>query len=104
MINKSISLKYEPSSEQFTSQQQMDAKKCVQMCQKRFRKDGLATVTPNNYLTEMCSSSEAGSHLRRIDFVYDSPLGLRVIAKKRFHPPNPGSEHRWDRTRNIPTS
>jgi hypothetical protein len=29
---------------QFTSQQQMDAKKCVQMCQKRFRKDALASV------------------------------------------------------------
>mmetsp|Transcript_8746 Transcript_8746/g.20339 ORF Transcript_8746/g.20339 Transcript_8746/m.20339 type:complete len:377 (-) Transcript_8746:959-2089(-) len=28
----------------FTSQQQMDAKKCVQMCQKRFRKDALATL------------------------------------------------------------
>jgi len=31
----------------------------------------------------MCSGSEAGSHLRRMDFVYHSPLGLRVIKKKK---------------------
>jgi len=31
---------------------------------------------------EMCSGSEAGSHLRLIDFVYHSTLGLRVITKK----------------------
>ena len=37
----------------------------------------------NNYLTEMCSGSEAGSYLRRIDFVYHSTLGLRVIKKRR---------------------
>ena len=36
----------------------------------------------NNYFTEMCSGSEAGSYLRRIDFVYHSTLGLRVIKKK----------------------
>ena len=36
----------------------------------------------NNYLTEMCSGSEAGSYLRLIDFVYHSTLGLRVIKKK----------------------
>ena len=36
-----------------------------------------------NYLTEMCSGSEAGSYLRRIDFVYHSTLGLRVIKKKK---------------------
>ena len=29
----------------------------------------------------MCSGSEAGSHLRRIDFVYHSTLGVRVIQK-----------------------
>ena len=28
-------------------------------------------------------SSEAGSYLRRIDFVYHSTLGLRVIKKKK---------------------
>ena len=31
----------------------------------------------------MCSSSEAGSYLRLIDFVYHSTLGLRVITKRR---------------------
>jgi len=36
----------------------------------------------NNYFTEMCSGFEAGSYLRRIDFVYHSTLGLRVIIKK----------------------
>ena len=36
----------------------------------------------NNYYTEMCSGSEAGSYLRRIDFVYHSTPGLRVIKKK----------------------
>ena len=33
---------------------------------------------------EMCSGAEAGSYLRLIDFVYHSPLGLRVIKKKRL--------------------
>jgi len=37
----------------------------------------------NNYFTEMCSGSEVGSYLRRIDFVYHSTLGLRVIKKKK---------------------
>ena len=37
----------------------------------------------NNFFTEMCSGSEAGSYLRRIDFVYHSTLGLRVIKKKQ---------------------
>jgi len=36
----------------------------------------------NNYFTEMCSGSEAGSYLRLIDFVYHSTLGLRVIKKE----------------------
>ena len=31
----------------------------------------------------MCSSSEAGSYLRLVDFVYHSTLGLRVIRKKK---------------------
>ena len=31
----------------------------------------------------MCSGSEVGSYLRRIDFVYHSTLGLRVIKKKK---------------------
>jgi len=35
----------------------------------------------------MCSGSEAGSYLRRIDFVYHTTLGLRVIKKKKAEPP-----------------
>ena len=31
----------------------------------------------------MCSSSEAGSYSRLIDFVYHSTLSLRVIKKRR---------------------
>ena len=31
----------------------------------------------------MCSGSEACSYLKRIDFVYHSTLGLRVIKKKK---------------------
>jgi len=37
----------------------------------------------NNYFTEMCSGSEAGSYLRLIDFVYHSTLSSRVIKKKK---------------------
>ena len=37
----------------------------------------------NNYFTEMCSGSEAGSYLRLVYFVYHSTLGLRVIKKKK---------------------
>ena len=36
----------------------------------------------NNYFTEMCSGSEAGSYLRLIDFVCHPTRGLRVIKKK----------------------
>ena len=36
----------------------------------------------NSCFTEMCSCYEAGSYLRRIDFVYHSASGLRVIKKK----------------------
>jgi len=43
----------------------------------------MSTWLENNHVTEMCSSSEAGSYLRLIDFVYHSTLGLRVIKKKR---------------------
>ena len=32
--------------------------------------------------TPLKEGSEAGSYLRRIDFVYHSTLGLRVIKKK----------------------
>jgi len=37
----------------------------------------------DNYYTEMRSSSEAGSYVRLIDFVYHSTLGLIVIKKKK---------------------
>ena len=37
----------------------------------------------NNYFTEMCSGSEAGSYVRLIDFVYHSTIGLRVIKKQK---------------------
>jgi len=37
----------------------------------------------NNYITEMCSGSDAGSYLSLIDFVYHSTLGLRVIKKEK---------------------
>ena len=44
----------------------------------------LTVIQPeNNYFTEMCSGSEAGSYLRLMDFVYHSTLGVRVIRKKR---------------------
>ena len=36
----------------------------------------------------MCSGFEAGSHLRLIDFVYHSALGLRVIKKKKQFVPS----------------
>ena len=37
----------------------------------------------NEYFTEMCSGSEAGSHLRLIDCVYHSTLGWTVMNKKK---------------------
>jgi len=37
----------------------------------------------NNFFTEMCSGSEAGSYLRLIDFVYHSTLGLGVMKKQQ---------------------
>ena len=46
----------------------------------------VASQTKNNYVTEICSGSEAGSYLRLIDFVYHSTLGLRVIKKKKKAP------------------
>ena len=36
-----------------------------------------------DYFTEMCSGSEAGTYSRLIDLVYHPTLGLRVIKKKR---------------------
>ena len=43
----------------------------------------VGTEFENNYSREMCSGSEAGSDLRLIDFVCHSPLGVRVIKKKK---------------------
>ena len=53
----------------------------------------------NNYFTEMCSGSEAGSYFRLIDFVYHSTPGLRVIKKKRHARGHPGEPppHRQER-------
>jgi len=45
------------------------------------------TGPENNYVTEMCSGSEAGSYLRLTDFVYHSTLGSRVIKKKEEENP-----------------
>jgi len=42
----------------------------------------LPPCVENNYFTELCSGSEAGSYSRLIDFVYHSTLGVRVIKKK----------------------
>jgi hypothetical protein len=38
----------------------------------------------NNYFTEMCSGSEAGSYFRLIDFVFHSTLGLRAKKKREL--------------------
>jgi len=45
--------------------------------------DRYSSQFENNYFTEMCSGSEAGSYVRLADFLYHSTLGLRVIKKKR---------------------
>ena len=47
------------------------------------RTDRYSSQFENNYFTQMCSGSEAGSYLRRKHFVYHSTLGWRVIKKKR---------------------
>jgi len=36
----------------------------------------------SGFRVQMCSGSEAVSYLRRIDFVYHSTLGLRVIKRE----------------------
>ena len=46
-------------------------------------RDAKWTVSENNYFTEMCSGSEAGSYLRLTDFVYHLTLGLKVIKQKK---------------------
>ena len=55
----------------------------VVLCCKSRSTAVLCSQFENNYFTEMCSGSEAGSYLRLIDFVYHSTLGLRVIKKKK---------------------
>ena len=51
---------------------------------RRQRRTGLLnTQFENNYFTEMCSGSEAGSYLRLIDFVCHSAPGLRVMKKQK---------------------
>ena len=47
--------------------------------------DRYSSQFENNYFTEMCSGSEAGSYSRHIDFFYHPTLGLRVIMKKKRH-------------------
>ena len=49
----------------------------------------------NNYFTEMCSGSKAGSYVRLIDFVYYSALVLRGIKriKRRRQFRSPSSLH-----------
>jgi len=51
----------------------------------------------------MRSGSEAGSYLRRIDFVYHSTLGLRVIQKKRRNPTPDLHHSRRNPTPELPT-
>ena len=43
----------------------------------------IVALVRSDYSTEMCSGSEAGVYFRRIDFVFHSTLGLRIIKKKR---------------------
>jgi len=44
---------------------------------------GPVLLRQSGTFTEICSGSEAGSHLRLINCVYHSTLGLRVIKKKK---------------------
>jgi len=53
------------------------------------RRSNTSSTLPRSH-PEMCSGSEEGSYLRRIDFVYHSTLGLRVI-KKRSEGSRPGT-------------
>ena len=49
-------------------------------------------IFENNYFTELCSGSDAGSYLRLINCVYHSTLGLRVIKKKYLFEVSIGGE------------
>ena len=44
---------------------------------------GRGSQSENNYFTEMCSESKAGSYLRLTDFVCHSILGSRVLKEKK---------------------
>ena len=59
-----------------------DANECAQYATKCVH-DAPMTPAVSVRASEMCSGSEAVSYLRRIDFVYHSTLGLRVIKKRR---------------------
>jgi len=72
---ESMSLKYEPASEPSLTR---SSPPCTDRC---------SSQSESNYFTEMCSGSEAGSYVRRGDFVHHSTLGLRVIKKKRRSSP-----------------
>ena len=45
--------------------------------------DRYSSQFENNYFTETCSGSEAGSYLRLVDFECHSTIGLRVIKEER---------------------
>jgi hypothetical protein len=53
----------------------------------------------NSHFTEIYSCSEAGSHFRRIDFVYHSTLGLGAIKKKKKKKDAVSPEAKWNRRR-----
>jgi hypothetical protein len=49
----------------------------------RFVVDRYSCQFENNYFTEICSGSEAGSHFWLTDFVYHSALGVTVMMKEK---------------------
>ena len=67
----------DPSGFRFSGSGCRDPRFGFQVLGSEFRASG--------YMLEMCSGAEAGSYLRRIDFVYHSSPGLRVIKKKRSY-------------------
>ena len=73
-----MSLKYEPSSEQFPD--------CEMTTTGSAEQRGLDAVHPYLFLI-MCSGSEAGSYSRLIGLCI-AQLGLRVIKKKKTSPPS----------------
>ena len=53
------------------------------ICPRCFCVPPATTQFKNIYFEEISSGSEEGSYLRRIDLVYHSTIGWRVIKKKR---------------------